>query len=133
MTLHLLPSLITCLALLVYSWNIFVAGGARGKYGIKAPAVTGHPQFECRLRVQQNMLEQLIVFLPALWIFSTTVSPLIGAIVGLVFVIGRVIYSLSYYNDPAKRGPGFMISGVATLILLIGGLAGTLRFLLGLA
>ena len=75
------------------------------------------------------MLEQLIVFLPALWIFSTTVSPLVGAIVGAVWVVGRVLYSITYYADAEKRGPGFMIAGVAGLILLVGGLLGALHFL----
>jgi glutathione S-transferase len=122
-----LPALITILALLVYVWNFFMAGRAREKFGVKAPAVTGHPLFECRIRVQQNMLEQLIVFLPALWLFSLTVSPLIGAALGLVFVIGRVIYSVGYYTAPEKRGTGFLIAGFSSVILLIGATVGVLR------
>ena len=73
------PAFITMLALLVYVWNFVACGRARDKFGVKAPAVTGHPQFEARFRVQQNMLEQLIVFLPSLWLFSLTLSPLVGA------------------------------------------------------
>ncbi len=122
-----LPALVTMLALLVYVWNFAACGRARDKFGVKAPAVTGHPQFEARFRVQQNMLEQLIVFLPSLWIFSLTLSPLIGAAVGLVFVIGRVIYSLGYYSDPTKRGTGFMIGALASVVLLIGATIGTIR------
>ncbi len=130
MTQHLLTSLITCLALLVYVWNFSAVGGARKKYGISAPAVTGSGDFERVFRVQQNMVEQLILFLPSLWIFSSTVSPFWGAIIGAVWVAGRVIYSLSYYMAAEKRGPGFLISMAASGILLIGGLIGTLRFLL---
>jgi len=131
MTPHFLTDLITCLALFVYVWNFLAVGQARGKHGIKAPAVTGNPDFERVFRVQQNMVEQLIVFLPALWIFSTTVSPLWGAIIGAIWVVGRVVYSIGYYTQAEKRGVGFMISGIAAAVLLIGGFLGTLRFLLG--
>jgi glutathione S-transferase len=131
MTTHFLTDLITCLALLVYVWNFMAVGQARGKHGIKAPAITGNPDFERVFRVQQNMVEQLIVFLPALWIFSTTVSPLWGAVIGAVWVVGRIIYSAAYYSNADKRGTGFIISALASAVLLIGGLVGTLRFLLG--
>jgi glutathione S-transferase len=131
MTSHFLTDLITCLALLVYVWNFISVGAARTKYDIKAPAVTGNANFERVFRVQQNMVEQLIVFLPALWIFSTTVSPLWGAIIGAIWVAGRIIYSAAYYGNAEKRGTGFMISGLAAAVLLLGGLAGTIRFLVG--
>ena len=123
----LYPALITLLALLVYVWNFMGAGQARGKHEIKAPATTGHPEFERKLRIQQNMLEQLIVFLPSLWIFCLTVQPLIGAILGLIFVIGRMIYSVAYAADPAKRSLGFGLGALPTIILLIGALAGVIR------
>jgi glutathione S-transferase len=123
----LYPALITCLALLVYMWNFMSAGQARGKHQITAPATVGHPEFERKLRVQQNMIEQLIVFLPSLWIFSLTVQPLIGAILGLIFVVGRILYSVAYAADPAKRSLGFGLGIFPTLILLIGALAGVIR------
>jgi glutathione S-transferase len=131
MALHPLNSLIILLALFVYIWNFMMVGQARQKHGVVAPAVTGHPEFERAYRVQLNMVEQLIVFLPAFWIFSTTVSPLWGAVIGRVWVVGRVIYSAGYYSAADKRGTGFMISGVAAVVLLLGGLFGTLRFLVG--
>ncbi len=120
------PALVTCLALLVYGWNFNEAGRARGKHKIIAPATTGHPEFERKLRIQQNMLEQLIVFIPSLWIFSLTVQVLVGAALGLLFVIGRIIYSVSYASDPAKRGLGFGLGILPTAILLIGGLIGVI-------
>jgi glutathione S-transferase len=123
----LYPALITCLALLVYVWNFMSAGQARGKHKIQAPATTGHPEFERKLRVQENMLEQLIVFLPSLWIFCLTVQPLVGAALGLVFVIGRILYSMAYATDPSKRGLGFGLGILPTLILLIGSLVGVIR------
>jgi uncharacterized membrane protein YecN with MAPEG domain len=126
----LFPALITCLALLVYFWNFMNVGMARGKHKIVAPATTGHPDFERKLRIQQNMVEQLVFFIPAVWIFSLTVSVLIGAALGLLFVVGRVLYSVSYAKDPAKRGPGFMIAGFPTMILLFGALIGVIRLFL---
>jgi glutathione S-transferase len=125
-----LTDLITCLALLVYIWNFTAVGSARSKYKIEAPAVTGNPDFERVFRVQQNMLEQLIIFLPVLWIFSTTLSPLWGAVIGAIWVVGRILYSIGYYAKAASRGPGFMISALSSLVLLIGSLVGTARFLL---
>ena len=123
----LYPALITCLALLVYMWNFLSAGHARGKHKITAPATVGHPEFERKLRVQQNMIEQLIVFLPSLWIFCLTVQPLIGAVLGLIFIVGRMLYSTAYAAVPAKRSLGFGLGFIPTLILLIGGLAGVIR------
>jgi len=125
----LYPAIVTSLALLVYFWNAMSAGGARAKHKILAPATTGHPEFERKLRVQENMLEQLIMFIPSLWIFSLTVQPLVGAALGIVFVIGRIIYSISYANDPAKRGLGFGLGMLPTIILLLGGLVGAVRLL----
>jgi uncharacterized membrane protein YecN with MAPEG domain len=123
----LYPAIITCLALLVYFWNAIAAGASRGKHKIEAPATTGHPDFERKLRVQQNMIEQLVMFIPALWIFSLTVSVQIGAALGLVFIVGRIMYALAYAKDPGKRGPGFGLGVLSTLILLIGGLIGSVR------
>lgn len=126
----LYPALVTLLALLVYFWNAMVLARARAKHGVLAPSVAGHPEFERGLRIQQNMLEQLIMFIPSLWIFSLTVQVLIGTALGLVFVVGRVIYSISYARDPAKRGLGFGLGMLPTMILLVGGLIGTVRLLL---
>jgi glutathione S-transferase len=123
----LYPALVTCLALLVYAWNFGGAGVARGKHKILAPATTGHPEFERKLRIQQNMVEQLIVFIPALWIFSLSIDVLAGAVVGLIFIAGRILYSVSYAKDPAKRGPGFGLSALANIVLLVGALIGVIR------
>jgi len=123
----LYPALVTVLALLVYAWNFMNAGQARGKHKITAPATTGHPEFERKLRVQQNMIEQLIVFLPALWIFCLTIQPLVGAALGLIFVFGRILYSVAYATDPAKRSLGFGLGALPTVILLVGALVGVIR------
>ncbi|HWI25772.1 MAG TPA: MAPEG family protein [Stellaceae bacterium] len=130
MSLHLYPALATCLALLVYLWTVARVALARGRYKIAAPAVTGHPDFERHFRIQQNTVEQLVLFLPSLWVFSLTVSQIWAGIIGLVFVAARLLYVVSYARNPAARGPGFTIGFVACVVLLLGGLAGTLRFML---
>jgi glutathione S-transferase len=130
MSFHLYPALVTCLALLVYLWTIAACAMARGRYGVAAPAVTGHPDFERAFRVQQNTLEQLVLFLPSLWVFSLEVSQLWSGVIGLVFVAARIVYVVSYRRNPAARGPGFTIGFIAAVLLLLGGLAGTVKTLL---
>lgn len=122
--MYVLPSLVTLFALLVYFAVTINVGRSRFKHQIKPPAMTGHPEFECVVRVQQNMLEQLILFLPALWLFALYVSPFWSAIVGGAWVIGRILYAVGYYQAPEKRAPGFAISSLSVLVLLLGSLVG---------
>ena len=120
------PALVSALALLLYVAVFVAAGRARRRFGIKAPAVTGAPEFERAFRVQQNTIEQLVWFLPALWLFALYVSPLWGGIIGLVWIAGRAYYAVSYYRDAETRGPGFGIGLVSAAALLVGALIGIL-------
>jgi len=112
---------ITMLALLQFFFFLQLVGMARGKYGIKAPAVTGNEVFERYFRVQMNTLEQLIMFLPALWIASiyAFVAYYWIALIGAVYLIGRFIYQRGYVADPAKRSLGFGMSALPLIALLI--------------
>lgn len=112
------------LAVIEYFAFGMAVGMARGRYKIPAPAVSGNPDFERYYRVQMNTLEQLMVFLPSLWTFATFVSAIWAAGLGLVFVIGRLVYFYGYTRAANKRGIGFGISGLPTMILMIGGLVG---------
>lgn len=122
--LHPLTALVVCLALVLYFILAGQVGWARGKFNVMAPAITGHPEFERIFRVQQNTLESLIMFLPGIWLFSQYVSALWAAGIGLVWLIGRVMYALAYRADAAKRGPGFGISALASAVLVLGALIG---------
>ncbi|MEE4186045.1 MAG: MAPEG family protein [Gammaproteobacteria bacterium] len=117
-------AIVTMLILLQYFIFVLQVGRARVKHGVKAPAITGAPEFERALRVQQNTLEQLIVALPALWLFGWYLSPPVAAGLGLVNMLGRGLYSRDYRRDPAARGRGFAISQLAQLVLVLGALAG---------
>jgi glutathione S-transferase len=118
------PALVSALALLLYVAVFAAAGRARHRYDIKAPAVTGAPEFERALRVQQNTVEQLVWFIPALWLFALYASPLWAGIIGLVWIAARAYYAISYYRDPETRGPGFIIAFASAAVLLVGALIG---------
>jgi glutathione S-transferase len=121
---HPLTAIVTCLALMLYFVFSWKAGNAREKYRISAPAVTGHPEFERAFRVQQNTLENLIMFLPGLWMFSWYVSPPWASGIGLVWIAGRILYARGYYAAAEKRGLGFRISMLASGALVIGAIIG---------
>ena len=118
------PALVSALALLLYVAIFVTAGRARARYEIKAPAVTGAPEFERAFRVQQNTLEQLVWFFPALWLFALYASPLWAGIIGLIWIAARAYYAVSYYRDPETRGPGFIIAFASAAVLLVGALIG---------
>ena len=118
------PSLITALTLLVYQVIALNVGRARVKYKVPPPQITGDPDFERVLRVQQNTGEQLIFFLPLLWLFSFYISPLWGAGVGAVWLVGRIVYAWGYYQAAEKRTIGFGISSISGIVLLLGSLVG---------
>jgi glutathione S-transferase len=122
---------ISAAALVFYLSTGFAVGRLRGKLGIKAPAVTGDPQFERAIRVQGNTLEWLVIFLPAYWMCANFVDARVCAVLGLVWILGRALYQSSYMKDPASRGPGFLIQGLTTLVLLIGAVTGAALQLAG--
>lgn len=118
------------LALIQYVVLTGLVGRARVKYGVKAPAVTGPEEFNRTFRVQQNTLEGLIVFVPAMWIFGAYVHPLVAAGLGVIGIIGRTLYARGYMADAEKRGPGAAICGLVNVVLLLGGLTGLVLSLL---
>jgi glutathione S-transferase len=116
--------IVTALALLQFVWFAMLVGQARGKYGIRAPAVTGNEIFERHFRVQQNTLELLILFVPGIYLFSHYFNPLWAAALGVLYLLGRQLYATSYVKDPSSRSAGYGLSALPTLILVLGGLVG---------
>lgn len=123
-------TLVIMLALAQYLFFVIKTGQFRGKYEINAPACTGDVNFERMFRIQQNTLEQLVVFIPALLAFSYFVSPVWGPCLGLVFVVGRFVYFHGYLNDPAKRGPGMLMTFIPNCLLVLGAFVGAILALI---
>jgi len=114
------------IALALVQFFIFggLVGWARVKYGVEAPAVTGDPIFERYYRVHYNTMEQLVTFIPGMLLFGVYINATAAAALGLLFIVGRIIYFRAYIADPAKRGLGFGLCMLPISILLIGGLGG---------
>ncbi|MGL5062865.1 MAG: MAPEG family protein [Microcoleus sp.] len=124
------PSLITVSALILYFVVTINVGRARAKYKISPPQMSGNPDFERVVRVQQNSVEQMILFLPALWLFAQFISPIWAGAIGGIWIIGRILFAWGYYQAAEKRAIGFGISTLATLALLGGSLTGIITSLL---
>jgi glutathione S-transferase len=112
------------LALLEYMVMAGLVGRARAKYGIQAPATTGHPDFERANRVHINTLENLIIFMPAVWLFASYVSVRWAAGLGALFVVARAVYTVGYLRAAEKRSVGAGITGIVNIVLVVGGLIG---------
>ncbi len=120
-------NIVTALALLQLLVFGFRVSSARERFGIKAPATSGHETFERLARVHMNTLEMLVAFLPGLYLFSTYFNPLIASALGVLYLVGREVYAASYAKEPGKRGSGFVLSFLPTVVLIIGGLVGAIR------
>jgi glutathione S-transferase len=124
--------IVTILSLIVFFILSLNVGIARAKYKVPVPQITGDENFERIFRVQQNTVEQLVIFVPALWIFAIFVNAIAANVLGIIWIIGRILYAWGYYTEAKKRGPGFAINSLTTLILLLGSLIGIGKSLLNL-
>ncbi|MFC5526520.1 MAPEG family protein [Rhodanobacter ginsengisoli] len=125
-----LPALVTLLTVFLLLGTMWAVGHARGKYGIKAPATTGDPAFERAYRVQMNTLEQTVMFLPTLWLAATYGFSGWAGVAGLVWLAGRAWYAVAYLKDASRRGPGFTLSMLGWLALLVMACFGVGRLML---
>jgi glutathione S-transferase len=117
---HPYTAAVTLLVLLLYLMLGTLVAQARGKYGVKAPAVTGNEQFERIYRVQMNTLEQMVFFFPAMWLYALTLNDIGAAVGGLIWIVGRVIYANAYIKNPASRELGFTVALIAAIGLFLG-------------
>jgi len=116
--MHLQAALITALTTIIIAIAMYLVGVARGKYEIKAPAITGHPDFERSFRAHQNTLEQTIMFLPVFWLATIYSNEQYAAYLGYAWLVGRLWYVFGYIAEAGKRSMGFMISALAFVGLL---------------
>ena len=117
-------ALVTLLAIALYFYTGLMVAKARAKFGVKAPATAGNPDFERVFRVQMNTLEWMPIFLPLRWFFVLYVNDWGAALLGLVWLAGRVVYIRGYAEAADKRHRGFAIQAFAGGALFIGVLAG---------
>ena len=110
------------LAILLYLFTSIQVSKARVAFGVKVSATSGNPDFERVFRVQMNTLEWMPIFLPSLWLFAIYISDIGAALLGLVWIAGRILYLIGYSEAAAKRGRGFGIQASAAIILWVGAL-----------
>ena len=115
-------ALVTCLAIAFYFFTSVRVAKAHVIFGVKVPAMTGHPDFERVYRVQMNTLEWMPIFLPSLWLFAIYISDPIAAALGMVWIAGRILYLIGYSKAVEKRSPGFAVQAIAVIILWAGAL-----------
>ncbi|WP_036026269.1 MAPEG family protein [Bradyrhizobium yuanmingense] len=117
-----LTALVTLLAIAFYFFTSINVSRSRTKTGVKVPAMSGHPDFERAFRIQMNTLEWMPIVLPALWLFAIYISDAIAAAIGVIWIIGRIVYFIGYLQAVAKRGTGFAIQALAAMALWVGAL-----------
>jgi glutathione S-transferase len=124
---NVMPNYTALVTLLAVGFYLFLAtrvAAARGKYGVKLPSTAGNPDFERVFRVHMNTLEWMPTFLLPLWLSAIYLSDIGAAALGLVWIVGRVLYFAGYTRAVEKRLPGFFIQSTACLLLFIGAAAG---------
>jgi glutathione S-transferase len=119
-------ALVTCLSIALYFFTSINVSKARAAFGVKAPAISGDPGFERVFRVQMNTLEWMPIFLPSLWLFAIYISDPLAAVIGLVWIAGRILYMTGYSQAAEKRSRGFGIQASATGMLWVGSVSAIL-------
>jgi glutathione S-transferase len=130
MAQYLYSSIITLLTVLLMFGLTFNVGRARGRYQVKAPAITGHELFERAYRIQMNTIENVLMFLPALWLYALFIGDKGAGDSGVIWLIARVWYAIAYQLNPAKRGLGFLVSILVIAALWIGAAYGIVHQLM---
>ncbi|HVY79669.1 MAG TPA: MAPEG family protein [Steroidobacteraceae bacterium] len=121
---------VVLIALLQYIALGMAVGIARGRFGIAAPATSGHPTFERLFRAHANSLEMLIAFVPGVWLYGWWISQTWATALGIVFIAARFLYVFQYVRDPRTREIGAGLSFLVVIILLVGDLYGVVRLAL---
>ena len=102
----------------------FVLGGRvgymRARHKIEAPATVGHPEFERAFRIHSNTVENLVLFVPLLWVASIFYGGVIPFWLGIAWIISRLIYTWGYsQKNTQMRGPGAGLGFLSLLGLLV--------------
>jgi glutathione S-transferase len=122
-----LVHIVVGLALVQFLFFCFAVGKARGTYKVAAPATTGNEMFERYFRVQMNTLELLVIFVPSILIFGQYFGAYVAIALGVIYLVGRLIYFTNYVKDPKSRSMGYGLSALPVMILLAGSIFGAIR------
>jgi glutathione S-transferase len=123
-------AIVTIIMLVQFMYFSIEVGKMRQKHGAKAPVMSGHEEYERSNRIHQNTMEQLVVIIPAMWIFGQFFNPLYAAGLGAVYVVARFVYRAAYMKDPSGRTIGFTTGFLAMAALVLGGLVGAVMKLM---
>jgi glutathione S-transferase len=115
----ILAAAVTVLTALICQGTAILVARTRHRFHVPPPAMTGAPEVERALRVQGNTVEQVLFFLPSLWMAVLYFGGWAPPILGLIWCLGRVLFAVGYMSAANRRGPGFMIGTLATIILVI--------------
>jgi glutathione S-transferase len=117
-------AIITLLAVAFYFFMATRVAVARGRFNVKHPATTGNLDFERIFRAHINTLEWMPTFLVPLWLCAFYLSDRGAAAVGLLWIVGRVVYFFGYSQAVEKRLPGFFIQSSTCFLLFVGAIVG---------
>lgn len=124
---YLWVALVTLLAIVLTIVLAVNVARNRTRHGVQPPRLSGPPAFEAAFRIHANTVEFLTPFIASLWLFAIYLQPLAAAILGFVWLFGRIVYAIGYTAAPGKRLPGFAISMTALILLVLGALFGVIR------
>lgn len=122
-------TIIVLLAILQLLYFATAVGRARGRHGVEAPAVSGDEHFERFHRAHQNTLEQIVIFIPAIFASAVYGSFWATLIAGVAYLVGRMWYFRNYIKEPSSRGGGMLLTVAASIALIVSGLIGAIRFI----
>jgi len=117
-------AIVTLFAVAFYFFLATRVAVARGKFNVKLPETTGNPDFERIFRVHMNTLEWMPTFLVLLWLCAIYLNDTASAVLGLLWICGRVLYFVGYKKAVEKRLLGFFIQSTACLMLFVGAIVG---------
>jgi glutathione S-transferase len=120
-------AIVSLLVIPMLIWLGLRVAGAHRKYNVQLPAMAGDPAFDRIYRAHANTLEWLPNFLIPLWLCGYFLSDIGAAAVGVLWLVGRVMYAIGYAKAVDKRIPGFGIQALACLLLLVGAVVGLIR------
>lgn len=123
--------IVTLLAVALYFFFATQVARAHIRFGVRLPAMYGDPDFERTYRIHVNTLEWMPTFLAPLWLCALYLSDVAAAVLGLIWIAGRIVYFLGYRRKVEGRLPGFFIQSSACILLFVCAAVGVVRHAIG--